>query len=412
MTVLFMTVGIGKPDPTGLAHELAFCIKESRANDIILFGSSKSRETIPYIETSFREQTKKTLPHNEFIELSRIYDLHPCFSEIKAVHDRMIKEDPDVDIIINYNSGTKSMTSAMNCLALLTHSTIFFVEGERDNSDVIIVGTERIMQQTLYPVYDEMLVQRAIQYFNRKRYGYAIQELSGVCRHPRKENLLKIFSGYDLWDQFSHREAYNLLKNLHPPENQRDQFEKNRMFLNKLLNSHVKQERYLCVLVDLINNAQRRYDEGRYDDAVARLYRAFELCAQVMFLSAGLDDIEKKISFAELESRITNRDHLNRYKDYLDGNNVLVGCKRKYQLLQDIGVTDAMRWQGEMQNLLNKRNESIYAHGITPVEKETAEKFLAKMNDFVKQKFKDVQQKNGTPIEELFSSSRFLEIDS
>jgi len=101
------------------------------------------------------------------------------------------------------------------------------------------------MQQILYPVYDDMLVQRAIQYFNKKRYGYAIQELSGVCRLPGTENLLKIFSGYELWDQSSHREAYNLLKNLHPPEGQKDQFEKNRIFLNKLLNSHVKQEQDL-----------------------------------------------------------------------------------------------------------------------------------------------------------------------
>jgi len=35
------------------------------------------------------------------------------------------------------------------------------------------------------------------------------------------------------------------LKNLHPPEGQKDQFEKNRIFLNKLLNSHVKQEQDL-----------------------------------------------------------------------------------------------------------------------------------------------------------------------
>jgi CRISPR-associated protein (TIGR02710 family) len=310
MVVLFMPVGIGRPSPENLAHGLAFCIRESRAREVIFFGSDRSRVTVPFIEQSYREQTGRPLPKNQFVELTRIDDIHHTFLEIRAVYDRVMKEDAAADIIVNNNSGTKSMTSAMTFLALLTHSSLIFVDGDRDPDGSIIVGSERNVQQTLYPVYDEMLVQRAIQYFNRKRYGYAIRELSGVCNHPRKENLLKIFFGYEYWDQFSHREAYNLLKYVHPADGQKKKFEKNRMFLNTLLNSHVKQERYLCVLVDLLNNARRRYDEGRYDDAVARLYRAFELCAQVMFLSAGLDDIENKISFKELESRITNRDHL------------------------------------------------------------------------------------------------------
>lgn len=34
-------------------------------------------------------------------------------------------------------------------------------------------------------------------------------------------------------------------------------------------------------MVDLLANAKRRKDEGRIDDAVARLYRAIEVVAQV-----------------------------------------------------------------------------------------------------------------------------------
>jgi len=411
MIVLFMTLGIGRPAPENLAHGLAFCIKESRAENVVIFGSERSREMLPSIEASYAEQAHRKIPEYRFLELSRIDDIHHSFTEILAEYNKIVKDTPAADIIINNNSGTKSMTSAMTFLSLLTRRTIFFVEGERDPSGAIIIGTERILQQTLYPVYDEMILQHAIQYFNHRQYSYAIHELSGVCRHPRKEPLRELFSAYDLWDRFNHREAYELFKTLPVPEGRSIRFEKNRAFLNKLLNSPVKEERYICVLVDLISNAQRRFDEGRYDDAVARMYRAFELCAQVMFLEIGLDDIEKKIPFTELERRIPDRDRLNRYNDYRNGSNVLVGCRRKYQLLQDLGETDAMKWLNEMQSLLDKRNASIYAHGITPVKRETAELFLKKMNDFITTRFGGPQKKNGTSLEELFAGSQFIEID-
>ena len=43
-------------------------------------------------------------------------------------------------------------------------------------------------------------------------------------------------------------------------------------------------------MADLLNNAQRRIDEGKYDDAVARLYRANELIAQITLTKFGVID--------------------------------------------------------------------------------------------------------------------------
>lgn len=37
-----------------------------------------------------------------------------------------------------------------------------------------------------------------------------------------------------------------------------------------------------------MNNAYRRIEEGKYDDAVARLYRAIELIAQLGLINEGL----------------------------------------------------------------------------------------------------------------------------
>ena len=44
-------------------------------------------------------------------------------------------------------------------------------------------------------------------------------------------------------------------------------------------------------LPDLLNNAYRRIEEGKYDDAVARLYRSIELTAQLGLVNEGVVDV-------------------------------------------------------------------------------------------------------------------------
>jgi len=39
-------------------------------------------------------------------------------------------------------------------------------------------------------------------------------------------------------------------------------------------------ENYDLLIADILNNARRRMKEGKYDDAMARLYRTVELIAQ------------------------------------------------------------------------------------------------------------------------------------
>ena len=412
MIVLFMTLGNVRFDHPNLADTLAFCIKESRAQEVFLFGSGQNREIVPLISQAYTRQTGRDMPYTKFVQLDHIDDIHHCFSDIRVEYEKLVKEDPDVDIILNNNSATKSMTSAMMSLALLTHRTILFIDGTRNPDGAIVPGTERIVSQTLYPIYDEMMVERAIQYFNHNQFSYAIQEVSTVCLHPQKENYRQLFRAYDLWDRFEHSKAHDLLSPVTYPGRNKEQFINNQRFLQILLRSKNKTLRYLCVLVDLINNAQRRYDDGRYDDAVARLYRAFELIAQVLLLSKGLDDIENKISFTQLKPLVTNRDRLNSYQDYLEGGNVLVGCGKKYQILTDIGIMNAEQWHQKMLKLLSRRNESILAHGLTPVDRETAGLFLEKINTFVKNELKEAILSSDPDIDELFRISRFVQIET
>ena len=57
---------------------------------------------------------------------------------------------------------------------------------------------------------------------------------------------------------------------------------------NKISNGNLKIENLHYYLSDLLNNAQRRIKEQKYDDAVARLYRITELIAQINLFELDL----------------------------------------------------------------------------------------------------------------------------
>lgn len=96
----------------------------------------------------------------------------------------------------------------------------------------------------------------------------------------------------------------------------------------------------------------------------------------------------------------------------IEGGNVLVGCGKKYQILNDIGVPNAGEWHQKMLKFLSRRNKSILAHGLTPVDKETAEQFLKKIDEFVKTELKEAIRINDPDIGELFRISRFVRMEA
>ena len=158
------------------------------------------------------------------------------------------------------------------------------------------------------------------------------------------------------------------------------------------------------ILVDLINNAYRRIEEGKYDDAVARLYRAIELIAQIKLAEEGLDDLsEGKFTIEELKERKMD---IRRYLDYADDKGRLkLGLANKFKLLRDMGWEEAdtvYLGNNKLKDLLKKRNSSILAHGLEPVEKETANELF----DEVKKHAKIVLPE----LDDLIEEARFTKL--
>jgi CRISPR-associated protein (TIGR02710 family) len=122
-------------------------------------------------------------------------------------------------------------------------------------------------------------------------------------------------------------------------------------------------------LADLFNNATRRAAQGAWDDAVARLYRAVEFGVQIV-LHQECQIETKKVTFAELPPAMQAE-----YTSRAEGNQIVqLGVRDAVRLLQHKCPASACAQllcgdPGQrLLHLLSARNDSVLAHGFTPVQ--------------------------------------------
>jgi CRISPR-associated protein (TIGR02710 family) len=122
------------------------------------------------------------------------------------------------------------------------------------------------------------------------------------------------------------------------------------------------------ILADLINNAERRFMQGKYDDAVARLYRMVEALAGIALQEHGLDssDIDPEKAPAGEAREYCLRLEVTRGKRQ-------VGLYKSYELLSKLSeekcraLGSKFLCNGALQQKLEARNHSILAHGYKTV---------------------------------------------
>ena len=391
-----MTVGTGvgldkEKKIRSLAHGLLASILHYSPEKVVFFGSEASKETIESLKGQYLEEKREELNKYEFVTINNIDDFDECFDKIKE----KTEGSEGYEIIIDYTSGTKTMTMSAAICSMLYHKRLSLISGKRGENGIVIPGTERIIEQSLYTAYDKILLDRIKDLFNLYMFGEAKDALRQivVLEREQRENYARLIEGYDLWDRFKHRAAYDRIKLVKD-----DRISLNKGFLGRL---NKEDFRIKFVLVDLINNAGRRIEEERFDDAVAVLYRAIELIPQIKLLDYGLDDLsEEKFSVDNLKQRDIDA---REYEIYADEKGKLkLGLEKKFLLLKDLGWMEAEDIYLEnkgMRGLLQKRNNSIRAHGLEPVEKEIAKDLYEKTKEYARVIVPD--------LEELLENSRF-----
>lgn len=181
-----MTVGTGigtsENKIRSLAHGILTSIKDKRPDQIVFFGSEKSKKTLEYLHKEAEKENFK-IPESKFIEIIQIDDFNDCF---KKIENEMKKHYED-EVIVDYTSGTKTMTSTAAIVAVLYEKELMVVTGNRDTDPIVRMGTEETKTQNMYRVYDKMNIKRFKELFDLHRFKTALEVLDKVIQHPKKK---------------------------------------------------------------------------------------------------------------------------------------------------------------------------------------------------------------------------------
>jgi CRISPR-associated protein (TIGR02710 family) len=296
----------------------------------------------------------------------------------------------DHRLIADYTGGTKSMTGALLMAAFAEPGfEVQFMAGER--ADLVQVRSGSEQPRVMLP--DFILAERnfaaaeqaasAYDYAAARRLLEALKKdvLKKPARPPkawmrRLEQTLASAALFADWDAFNHREAAKRAEN-------------GSAALKTLLaaGGHLqplialggskKDQPSFHICADLWLNALRRGERGRYDDAVARLYRLLEATAQMHLWSRyGLEsgrmlpsELPKAMRSPSL-MYVDQRDGKEYARLALNQTAEFLRCRDKGDRFVAAYAANRMSDLVQGPSWLVKRNHSILAHGFTRITAE------------------------------------------
>jgi len=383
---LLLSVG-GTPEP------LIRSLQEHKPKAVCFLASQGSIDLVSEIK-------KKAIGLNfkdYKVIIDDINDTTHCYEKALVCCDFLEKEGiSPQDIVVDFTGGTKVMSAALALLAVSRNYQLSYIGGGQRNKEglgTVITGAEQVFTQAnpweILAIDDR---KRAALMFNRFQFEAAIDSFSAAISRTQKpglkrylEILQELAKAYWAWDKFKHKEVSSLLgkgfsdledyaaiSNDAEAHSLAGLVKNNLTFLEafKQESGNFKEACHYHLL-DLLANAKRRDVEGKYDDGVARLYRGFELLAQLRLKSAY--NIEaSKAGENDIPEAIRD-DFCRKYSD-LSLRKLKLPSQACYRLLNELGDELGKRYLAQekhLQGLLSARNSSILAHGFSPVGQDT-----------------------------------------
>lgn len=397
VTTLIVSVG-------GTVAPIVKTISEHKPKYICFFCSQESVEKIPEIRKLLAEKLGDDKPNftAHKIILDDVNDLIHCYQKAReCINQLTVWGVAAADTIVDYTCGTKSMSVAIALATVKEGYEFSYVGGEdrtKDGLGIVVDGSEvvraGINPWSLFAVDEKRLV---IKYFNRYQYIAA----KGICEmllakkelEKGLEQYFKIVSQlctiYDQWDKFQHSEAIRLFKptieQLTSYASFNPQAKNQQLLANvqsnfdrlKQIGEDTKQFKKpsRSLIIDLVANAERRAGENKYDDAVARLYRALEMVAQCAITEPPINASSASDFPADKLPESLKEEYIKQYSR--DGK-IKLGLEALFKVLIETDPPHPhakvfWAYHNLLRNVQSARNQSILAHGITPVKAETYE---------------------------------------
>ncbi|WP_150047700.1 TIGR02710 family CRISPR-associated CARF protein [Methylomonas rhizoryzae] len=301
---------------------------------------------------------------NQFeIKITLADDLDRIYLDCSQVIDDLTARYPAAKIAADYTGGTKSMSAGL-VMAALEHPDVELKLVTGTRSDLIKVqdGSQFSDSADCQQIRYQRLSAPYRQTWSRYAYSEAVAGLEQFKPPKGMRNeytrLRELSRAFAEWDNFNHQTAFQILQHYASESLNR--------YLNvaRALNDIKPEKRDAARLFDLYRNAQRRAAQGRYDDAIARIYRLIEWTAQWLLqtqcnLKTGDIQAEQIPTAMNLKP---NRD--GKYQ---------VGLFDAWQLVKHHTQGPAAQFirqqEKELLNHLKIRNNSILAHGFEPISR-------------------------------------------
>ena len=261
-------------------------------------------------------------------------------------------------VVADYTGGTKSMSAGLILAALESPDIdISVVLGLRPNLDKVLHGSQVVTVLDTSGLRARLWLEDARRAWSRYSYSEAQTLLASTGTADEAIYLARYLStGYAAWDAFDHAKAYEILqpvggdvpRGLMPA-------------LAQLIKPRDNRNAEAHRIWDLRFMADRRAQSGRYDTAVLLLYRTFEWVAQwgLRWPHGILTD--------NVPNDRTDLDDLviigHDEKRKLGLHNAWIALSRLDSPFQAIAESTAQT----RLSFANRRNQSLYAHGFTPL---------------------------------------------